>query len=56
MKKVKGYLFWAQLVQMPLVSLSRSKLMKRRVVLGMWCFWLGLFVGPSFLTSLYLVL
>lgn len=55
-KKVRGYLFWAQLVQMPLVSLSRSKLMKGRVVLGNVIFWIGLFVGPSFLTSLYLIL
>jgi sterol O-acyltransferase len=55
-KKVRGYLFWMQLLQMPLVTMSRSKLMKERVVLGNIIFWIGLFVGPSFLTSLYLVI
>ena len=55
-KKVRGYLFWMQLLQMPLVTISRSKMMKNRIVLGNVIFWLGLFVGPSFLTSLYLVI
>ncbi|KAK0263835.1 Sterol O-acyltransferase 2 (Sterol-ester synthase 2) [Friedmanniomyces endolithicus] len=55
-KKVRGYLFSMQLMQMPLVMFSRSKLLKGRVVLGNVVFWLGLFIGPSFLTSLYLVI
>nr|OQO17664.1 hypothetical protein B0A51_15601 [Rachicladosporium sp. CCFEE 5018] len=55
-KKVRGYLFAMQLLQMPLVSLSRTKLLKGRTILGNVIFWLGLFVGPSFLTSLYLIL
>jgi len=55
-KKVRGYLFWMQLLQMPLVAVSRSKLLRGRTVLGNVIFWMGLFVGPSFLTSLYLVI
>ncbi|KAK5168713.1 Sterol O-acyltransferase 2 (Sterol-ester synthase 2) [Saxophila tyrrhenica] len=55
-KKVRGYLFWMQLGQMPLVMFSRSKLMRDRRVLGNVIFWVGLFVGPSFLTALYLVI
>lgn len=55
-KKVRGYLFWMQLLQMPLVMVSRSKLLRNRTVLGNVVFWLGLFVGPSFLTSLYLII
>ncbi len=55
-KKVRGYLFTMQLLQLPLVALSRTKLLKGRSVLGNIVFWLGLFVGPSFLTSLYLVI
>lgn len=55
-KKLRGYLFWMQLAQMPLILFSRSKLMKGRVVLGNVIFWVGLFIGPSFLTSLYLVM
>jgi sterol O-acyltransferase len=38
------------------VTLSRTKLLKGRTVLGNVIFWLGLFVGPSFLTSLYLIM
>ncbi|KAF2436031.1 hypothetical protein EJ08DRAFT_602940 [Tothia fuscella] len=54
-KKVRGYLFAMQLMQLPLVSLSRTKLLKGRTVLGNIIFWFGLFVGPSVITSLYLI-
>lgn len=54
-KKVRGYLFMMQLLQLPLVSLSRTKLLRGRNVLGNLFFWFGLFVGPSLLTSLYLI-
>ncbi|KAK3114761.1 Sterol O-acyltransferase 2 (Sterol-ester synthase 2) [Teratosphaeriaceae sp. CCFEE 6253] len=46
-KKVRGYLFSMQLLQLPLVMVSRSKLLRGRVVLGNTMFWLGLFVGPA---------
>lgn len=54
-KKVRGYLFILQLSQVPLVSLSRTRLLKGRALLGNVIFWIGLFVGPSLLTSLYLI-
>lgn len=54
-KKVRGYLFAMQLMQLPLVTLSRTKLLKGRNLLGNIVFWIGLFVGPSFITSLYLI-
>ncbi|KAL9082850.1 MAG: hypothetical protein Q9159_006140 [Coniocarpon cinnabarinum] len=54
-KKVRGYLFSMQLLQMPLVMVSRTGFLKNKKVLGNTVFWIGLFVGPSFLTSLYLV-
>jgi sterol O-acyltransferase len=55
-KKVRGYLFTMQLMQMPLVMLSRTKLLKGRDLLGNVVFWIGLFVGPSVLTSFYLLI
>ena len=55
-KKVRGYLFTTQLLQVPLVALSRTKWLRGRTVLGNVVFWIGLFVGPSFLTCLYLVI
>ncbi|SMQ51700.1 unnamed protein product [Zymoseptoria tritici ST99CH_1A5] len=53
--KVRGYLFWSQLLQLPMVALTRSKFMRKRIMLGNIIFWVGLFIGPSVLTSLYLV-
>ncbi|KAK5006831.1 hypothetical protein LTR28_006028 [Elasticomyces elasticus] len=50
-KKVRGYLFAMQLLQLPLVTLSRTKLLKGKNLLGNVVFWIGLFVGPSILTS-----
>jgi len=54
-KKVRGYLFCMQLLQIPLAAMSRTKLLKGRTVLGNLIFWFGLFVGPSFITALYLI-
>lgn len=54
-RKVRGYLFAMQLMQLPLAALSRTRLLKGRKVLGNLVFWFGLFVGPSVLTSLYLI-
>lgn len=55
-KKVRGYLFTMQILQVPLVSISRSKLLKDRDLLGNVIFWIGLFIGPSVLTSFYLLI
>lgn len=52
---MRGYLFCMQLMQIPLASMSRTKLLKGRKVLGNVVFWIGLFLGPSVLTSLYLI-
>lgn len=54
-KKVRGYLFTLQLSQLPLAALSRTRLMKGRHTLGNIIFWIGLFIGPSLITSLYLI-
>jgi len=55
-KKIRGYLFTMQLLQLPLVTVSRSKYLKGRDLLGNVVFWIGLFVGPSVLTSFYLLI
>ncbi|KAF2664519.1 acyl-CoA/sterol acyltransferase [Microthyrium microscopicum] len=54
-KKVRGYLFTFQLFQIPLAWLSRTKVLKDRKTLGNLMFWFGLFIGPSILGSLYLI-
>jgi sterol O-acyltransferase len=55
-KKLRGYLLFLQMFQLPLVSLSRTKWMRQRKTLGNVIFWLGIFTGPSILCSLYLIL
>ena len=54
-KKVRGYLFAFQLSQIPLAMLSRTKFMRGRNTLGNVVFWVGLFIGPSLITGLYLI-
>lgn len=55
-RKLRGYLFWMQLMQMPLVAISRTKWLRGKVILGNTMFWIGLFMGPSVLTCLYLII
>jgi sterol O-acyltransferase len=55
-QKVRGYLLMMQMAQLPLVMLSRTRFLKGRDILGNMIFWLGIFVGPSLLCTLYLLL
>ncbi|KAF9882451.1 MBOAT family protein [Colletotrichum karsti] len=55
-KKLRGYLLFLQMCQLPLVQLSRTSWMKGRKTLGNIMFWFGIFTGPSLLCSLYLIL
>jgi sterol O-acyltransferase len=54
-KKVRGYLFTFQLTQLPLAAFMKTKMMKEQHTLGNIIFWFGLFIGPSLITSLYLI-
>ena len=53
--KVRGYLFTFQLTQLPLAAFMKTKWMRGRHTLGNVIFWFGLFIGPSLITSLYLI-
>lgn len=53
--KVRGYLFTFQLTQLPLAAFMKTRWMKERHTLGNIIFWFGLFIGPSLITSLYLI-
>jgi sterol O-acyltransferase len=54
-KKVRGYLFTFQLTQLPLAAFMKTKMMRSQHTLGNIIFWFGLFIGPSVITSLYLI-
>lgn len=53
-KKLRFYLFFFQMAQLPLVAVSNSKLFKRKTVLGNVVFWIGICTGPSVLCTMYL--
>ncbi|CZS88063.1 related to acyl-CoA cholesterol acyltransferase [Rhynchosporium graminicola] len=55
-KKLRGYLLCLQMMQLPLVALSRTPWLKGRATIGNLIFWVGIFTGPSLLCSLYLII
>ena len=55
-KKLRGYLLVLQMAQLPLVKLGRSRWMRGRETLGNCFFWVGIWMGPAFLSSGYLIL
>lgn len=55
-KKLRGYLLVMQMMQLPLVRLSRTKFLKNRATLGNLFFWFSIATGPSMISSGYLLL
>lgn len=55
-KRLRVYLFFFQMNQLPLVALSNSRFLKKRTVIGNVFFWIGICTGPSMLCSLYLTI
>ncbi|KAI3404532.2 ARE2 [Candida oxycetoniae] len=52
---VRGYLLLFQMSQIPLVMMSKSKLLRDKKVLGNCICWFGFISGPSIICCLYLV-
>ncbi|KAJ5088126.1 Sterol O-acyltransferase [Penicillium angulare] len=50
-RRLRGYLLIMQMSQLPLVALSRTRLMRGRRLIGNVFFWLGIFTGPSLLSA-----
>jgi sterol O-acyltransferase len=55
-RRLRGYLLILQMCQLPLVALSRTRLLRGQHLLGNVIFWLGILTGPSLLCSLYLII
>lgn len=53
--RLRGYLFYFQMGQIPLVLLSRSRFMRGKKVLGNVICWFGFVSGPAIICTLYLV-
>ncbi|CAL9728580.1 sterol O-acyltransferase 2 [Monosporozyma unispora] len=54
--RLRFYLFFFQMLQLPLVSLSNSKLLRDKPIIGNVIFWIGICIGPSVMCSLYLTI
>lgn len=52
-KRLRFYLFFLQMSQIPLIMLGRTKWMRRHKVIGNTVFWFGMFVGPPLLAVAY---
>ncbi|EHN00467.1 Are2p [Saccharomyces cerevisiae x Saccharomyces kudriavzevii VIN7] len=53
-KKLRFYLFFFQMMQVPLVALTNTKFMRDKTIIGNVIFWLGICMGPSVMCTLYL--
>lgn len=54
-KKLRGYGFFAMMLQLPIVALQRSKLFRGRWVLNNAAFWSSMILGLSTMCSLYVL-
>lgn len=52
-KKLRGYGFVAMMLQLPIVAIQRSKLVRGRWVFNNACFWASMILGLSMMCSLY---
>lgn len=54
-KKIRGYGFLAQMSQLPIVMIQRTKWVKGKRVLNNVCFWCSMILGLSLICSLYVL-
>ncbi|KAK4114859.1 MBOAT-domain-containing protein [Canariomyces notabilis] len=54
-KKIRGYGFVCQMLQLPIVMLQRTKWVRNRETLNNVCFWCSMILGLSLICSLYVL-
>ena len=54
-KKLRGYGFVAMMLQLPIVAVQRSRLIRGRWVFNNTCFWFSMVLGLSAMCSLYVL-
>ncbi|KAJ4390353.1 Sterol O-acyltransferase 2 (Sterol-ester synthase 2) [Neurospora sp. IMI 360204] len=54
-KKIRGYGFICQMLQLPIVMLQRTKLVRGKKTLNNVCFWCSMILGLSLICSLYVL-
>ncbi|KAJ6788153.1 hypothetical protein PWT90_03254 [Aphanocladium album] len=55
-KKLRGYGFICQMLQLPIVMLQRTKWVRGRRILNNVCFWCSMIMGLSLICALYVLL
>ncbi|KAL8651427.1 MAG: hypothetical protein Q9210_003251 [Variospora velana] len=54
-KKVRGYGFLAQMLQLPIVALQQTRWVKGKRLFNNICFWISMILGLSMICSLYVL-
>lgn len=54
-KKLRGYGFVAMMLQLPIVAVQRSRLVRGRWVFNNSCFWISMILGLSVMCALYVL-
>ncbi|KAL9125632.1 MAG: hypothetical protein Q9217_005185 [Psora testacea] len=54
-KKLRGYGFVAQMLQLPIVAVQRSKVVRSRKLLNNVLFWISMILGLAMLSALYVL-
>ncbi|KAG6003089.1 hypothetical protein E4U21_002392 [Claviceps maximensis] len=54
-KKIRGYGFFCQMLQLPIVMLQRTKFIRSRKTLNNVCFWMSMIIGLSMMCALYVL-
>ncbi|CAB4255406.1 similar to Saccharomyces cerevisiae YCR048W ARE1 Acyl-CoA:sterol acyltransferase, isozyme of Are2p [Maudiozyma barnettii] len=55
-KRLRLYIFFFQMLQLPLVAIGNTPQMRKKTILGNVIFWIGICTGPSVLCTLYLTI
>ena len=54
-KKLRGYGFLAQMLELPFVAIQRTKFVGGRPLFNNVCFWISMILGPSIICALYVL-
>ncbi|KAG6011148.1 hypothetical protein E4U54_008264 [Claviceps lovelessii] len=54
-KKIRGYGFVCQMLQLPIVMLQRTKFIRSRKTINNVCFWISMILGLSMMCALYVL-
>jgi len=55
-KKLRGYGFVAMMLQIPLVAVQRSPLLKGKKLFNNVCFWCSMILGLAIMCALYVLI